>query len=264
MQASKIPLSGPVLDDDVVISRQRSDWTTGTRRYFDLVTQYFNEYSSLETRHHPRKREIVAHIISELSARFVTKKDKEGGWIILNEEEAIQKILQRFNDVTKRKKKEAAEAAAEEAAKLKEAAEREAAEEEEARIAAEEESDFDAPIDVEALLKSPINGVLDAQLSPPNNMAEATIGVNDAAASRADHMVSPFSVTTLVSMPNNMADTTIGVNEASGESYERLPAPMASLLALPNLNSLAQGRGSALASRNGSYEYHWRPLCSGA
>lgn len=144
------------------------------------------------------------------------QEEERRGWIIFNEEEAIQKILQRFNDVTRKLKKQAAE--------------REAADEEEARIAAEEE------IDVEALLKSPINGVLDAQLSPPNNMAEATIDVNDAAASRADHLFSPHSVITCTLLP-----------------YERLSAPMASLLAPPNLDSLAQGhewaptlRGSTL------------------
>ena len=168
----------------------------------------------------------------KLSARFV-HKDNMGEWFILNAEESIRKILQRFNDVTKRKKKEDAEAAAEE----EEA--RIATEEEEARIAAEEESDFDTTIDIEALLQSPTGE--DAQLQPRNDVAEATIGVNEASGESHERQ----SPTAFLFADSNPTSTTGGNVLAQG--HESAPALMGSTLPLTIGDPFAQGHESAPA-----------------
>ena len=92
MQASETPLNGPVRRDDDAprraMSKQRSDWTTGTRRCFVLVEQCFDEHNSLTPKHHPRKQEIVAdvflhHLFLVASDELVSSLQEDTGSRVL-------------------------------------------------------------------------------------------------------------------------------------------------------------------------------------
>jgi hypothetical protein len=91
---------GPT-NNDIVISTNRSKRDTeGTRLYLDLVKKKYENYIKIQDKFSTEKRQIARDIAASLlPGRFMKEiKGQQGQWFVLSEEEAEDRVMQRFCD----------------------------------------------------------------------------------------------------------------------------------------------------------------------
>lgn len=91
---------GPT-NNDIVISTNRSKRDTeGTRLYLDLVKKKYENYIKIKDKFSTEKRQIARDIAASLlPGRFMKEiKGQQGQWFVLSEEEAEDRVMQRFCD----------------------------------------------------------------------------------------------------------------------------------------------------------------------
>ena len=103
---------GPTENDIVIATNGSKRQTKGTRSYLALVTQNYEEYIQ-HNKFSKEKKKIVQKILTTSLEKGRFMKEVEGvtgQWFILSEEEAKERVKQRFCDETRARKKKRQEA----------------------------------------------------------------------------------------------------------------------------------------------------------
>mmetsp|Transcript_18191 Transcript_18191/g.30203 ORF Transcript_18191/g.30203 Transcript_18191/m.30203 type:complete len:166 (-) Transcript_18191:264-761(-) len=93
-------------DEDIVITTNGAKRaTTRTNLCREMELKYYDDYIKITNKFSPKKKQLAQELVDALPGRFI--KEVGGQWIVLNEEDSVARVMQRFCDIRRARKTKA-------------------------------------------------------------------------------------------------------------------------------------------------------------